>query len=826
MPLTHMRPWWLAVLAMVAVAALLPMPPALGQAALSPVDYNQWKQALNAAATPVKHITAPQGFVVELLRAARPEEGSWVSLAFDPKGRVIIARESGGLLRFTPGQEGPPELFATNLLECRGLLFAFDALYANANNSKGLYRLRDMDGDDQFEDVQLLKATPGGVGHGRNDLVLGPDNHIYIAHGDDVGLPKDADRGRFPRFAPGRLLPREWEGHLYGAGVPWPGGHVIRTDRDGRTWEVVAGGLRNAYGLDFNADGELFTYDADLEWDIGLPWYHPTRVLHIVPGGDYGWRRDAATLPAFLPDTRPAAVDIGKGSPTAVRFGRRSNFPPGYRDDCLFILDWAYGRIVAVRLDPEGAGYRGETKPFVEGKPLNVTDLEFGPDGALYFITGGRKTQSALYRVRYTGPPMISKRELNASASDLRKLRRSLEKPDVTLANAWPQLNHADPWIRYAARTALERQPVSLWQERALKEQKPEALLALARVGDAHAKLLDVLNRMQLPRLNTEDRITLMRAYAVCFIRGGKPGANAEWQGESAREIGEHLARGYPDHDRRVNQQLCELLVYLGADEVVARTVLLITQAATPGEKLHYLAALRLVRTGWTLPQRRTYFQALRDARSLPGAHYLPLVVKYIKHDAEQTLSADERVRLKELLQAEVRVVAGAAIDPNRKFVNTWKLSDLEPSLASVSATRDRVRGKRLFAAACASCHVYAGEGTPLGPELTGVAARLPRRDLLESILEPSKVVAELYRNITVMTRSGVIREGRLIAEDDAVVTLATNPTEPAERWRVRKKDIASQHISALSSMPSGLLDAFTRDEILDLLAFLEFGRN
>lgn len=818
-----MNRWFTAVL-VVAGTLLGTVRPALAQAALSPVDYNQWKQALNAAATPVKHITAPKGFIVELLREARPEEGSWVSLAFDARERVIISRESRGLLRFTPGRDGPAELFATNLLECRGLLFAFDALYANANNSKGLYRLRDTDGDDQFDDVQLLKATPGGVGHGRNDLVLGPDNDLYLVHGDDVGLPKDADVSRFPRFAPARLLPCDWEAHLYGGGVPWPGGQVIRTDRDGRKWEVVAGGLRNAYGLDFNGDGELFTYDADLEWDIGLPWYHPTRVLHIVPGADYGWRRDAATLPVFLPDTRPAAVDIGKGSPTSVRFGRRSNFPAEYRDDCLFILDWAYGRILAVQLVPDGASYRGDVKPFVEGKPLNVTDLEFGPDGALYFITGGRKTQSALYRVRYTGPPITSKRQTDPRATELRKLRRSLERRDATLGEAWAQLNHSDSWIRYAARTVLEREPVILWQDRALKADKPEALLALARVGDAHQKILDALNRMQLARLNTEERITALRTYAVCFIRGGKPGTNAEWQGDSAREIAEHLSRAYPDADSRVNQQLCELLVYLGADDVVPKTLPLLRQACPPSEKLHYLNALRLVRSGWTLPQRQTYFEALRDARSFPGAHYLPLVVKYIKRDAEQTLTDSDRLALKDLLRAEVPATAAVSLKPNRKFVKAWTVTDLEPALTSVNAARDRARGKRLFQSACASCHAYAGNGTPLGPELTGVAGRFPRRDLLESILNPSQVIAEPYRNITIITKGGMIREGRLIAEDDVAVTLATNPTEPAERWRVRRSDVASQQISELSTMPSGLLDAFEREEILDLLAFLEYG--
>src|SRR5882762_9110317 len=64
---------------------------ALGRAAESPAiqeDYNQWKQALHAPATAATNITAPPGFRVELLRAAGPDEGSWVSFAFDPRGRV------------------------------------------------------------------------------------------------------------------------------------------------------------------------------------------------------------------------------------------------------------------------------------------------------------------------------------------------------------------------------------------------------------------------------------------------------------------------------------------------------------------------------------------------------------------------------------------------------------------------------------------------------------------------------------------------------------------------------------------------------------------
>src|SRR5207302_10343116 len=118
---------------------------------------------------------------------------SWVALAFDPKGRLTIAREKVGLLRMTLSSNSIErvEVIEDKLLECRGLLYAYDSLYVNANNSKGFYRLRDTDGDDKFDEQKLLLQTEGGVGHGRNHLALGPDGFIYLVHGDDVVLPPD-----------------------------------------------------------------------------------------------------------------------------------------------------------------------------------------------------------------------------------------------------------------------------------------------------------------------------------------------------------------------------------------------------------------------------------------------------------------------------------------------------------------------------------------------------------------------------------------------------------------------------------------------------------
>ena len=92
-----------------------------------PDAYNTWKLALTAShATDAATNTVPAGFKIELLRAATPEEDSWVSMAFDPQGRLTIAREKRGLLRMTlsPGAGVEKvEVINDTLLECRGLLY-------------------------------------------------------------------------------------------------------------------------------------------------------------------------------------------------------------------------------------------------------------------------------------------------------------------------------------------------------------------------------------------------------------------------------------------------------------------------------------------------------------------------------------------------------------------------------------------------------------------------------------------------------------------------------------------------------------------------------
>jgi glucose/arabinose dehydrogenase len=182
-----------------------------------------------------------------------------------------------------------------------------------------------------------------------------------------------------------------------------PGGWIAQVSPDGQDWQLLASGFRNEYDIALNPDGELFTYDADMEWDVGSPWYRPTRVNHVTSGAEFGWRSGTGKWPAYYPDSLGSVVDIGPGSPTGIAFGTGAKFPAKYQKS-LFISDWSYGVIYAVHMSPSGSTYTGEAERFIAAAPLPVTDMVINPaDQAMYFTIGGRKTQSGLYRVTYKG---------------------------------------------------------------------------------------------------------------------------------------------------------------------------------------------------------------------------------------------------------------------------------------------------------------------------------------------------------------------------------------------------------------------------------------
>src|SRR5262249_9863878 len=189
------------------------------------------KKPLEPGATPAEKIKVREGFKVELLYSVpREKEGSWVSMCTDPRGRLIVSDQEGGLYRITPpALDGKPadtkvEKLAVEIGEAQGLLWAFDSLYVMSNGKKygsGLYRVRSSKGNDDLDEVKQLRSLKGGGGeHGPHAIVPSPDGKaIYVLHGNQTPLTK-YDRTHVPPFwGEDHLLPRLPDGNGFMRGV-------------------------------------------------------------------------------------------------------------------------------------------------------------------------------------------------------------------------------------------------------------------------------------------------------------------------------------------------------------------------------------------------------------------------------------------------------------------------------------------------------------------------------------------------------------------------------------------------------------------------------
>jgi putative heme-binding domain-containing protein len=786
-------------------------------------------------ATPASSITTLDGFQVELLHSATPDEGSWISMTFDDQGRIVIGRDSNGLARVTLPKDGEPiavEIMPDeSLRHCRGVLFANQSLYVSATDSKAIYRLRDTNGDDLFDQKQLLTEVEynSRYGHGTNQIVLGPDKMIYLVNGNDITLPPIVSSDS-PYRDP---QPDQLVFNPHDAGQDNRVGHIIRMDGNGEHWQVIAGGLRNQFDLAFNEDGEMFTFDADMEWDVGLPWYRPTRLNHIVSAGEYGWRWGTGKWPEYYFDSLPSTLDLGLGSPTAVISGGESNFPSALRS-ALFLADWQNGRILYVHLIPKGATYECEYGLFVEGGPLNVCDIAFGPDGAMYFITGGRGSQTGLYRVTYVGgektamqTPVVDPQQAAAEnvARNMRHHLESFHSRQVAgaIEEIWPQLGGEDRWLRYAARVALERQPVSAWSQRALAETdiraQLSALLALVHAGESQELpgILQALGRIDLKQLQRQDLLDALRVYQLALIRHGPADAQA------VEALTSRLDAIYPHPSSHVNRELCELLVYLQAPTVIEKSLSLLHATTNQEDQIQFAHLLVRKRTGWTIESSRIMLAWLNKAREFKGGKLVPDVIQSITADFLELLDDTQRGELSPLIENLKKPLALTEQSSQREFVKKWQLEELLPIVSNARAHSFQQGKQATNDASCLKCHKIGEFGSNVGPDLTQIGKRLDARGILESILEPSKVIDPKYRHTGYELQNGKTIVGRPVGVAGATITVEVDPLS-GEQVTIQRTDIESSFPAEQSPMPQGLIEVLRAEEIADLVFFLMAG--
>ena len=827
-------------------------------------------------ATPPDKIALLEGFEAELLYTVpRDIQGSWVAMCQDDKGRLIVSDQYGGIYRFpipklgerldsstirqiTYSTEGAPkrgdhdgtdpqELNAElaklpKVGHAQGLCYAFDSLYVvvnsrNSSSGTGVFRLLDTDNDDQFDKLVTIKTLGETAGeHGPHAIFPTADGEgLYVVMGNQTQLPEDYTHARTPEvWGEDQLLP-SLQHFMRGAEAPL--GHVARIDPEGKTWDVVATGFRNQYDAALSREGEMFTYDADMEWDLNTPWYRPTRVNHVIDGADYGWRTGSGKFMDYCTDTFGAVIDIGPGSPTGVCFGYGAKFPAKYQN-AFFAADWSYGKLYAVHLKPQGSSYSATFEEFAAAQPLPLTDLLINEtDGALYFTVGGRRVQSGLYRITYTGDESTAPAETVHGGEEARAERHELEaflqagaKEATTeeLDTIWDALGSSDRGIRHAARAALEKQPAANWKDRVIGEDDAvittAALIALARV-DAENSAAAILSKATSfdysSTKSRQTRLDILRGIMLTLTRSGEP-----TDGQKAKLI-EWLDGVYPAKTPEENRDLSAFAAFLEAPFAVDRGMELLANASGQEEQIGYALNLRYLKDGWTPELREKYFRWFVMAGNYRGGARLANYLADIKKHAIETVpESDMTAALTEIINTSPKDSTPQFTLKPRSFVKNWTMEDLSGDLGvGLEGNRDFANGRQMFGAGtCYVCHRFNGEGGAVGPDLSSAGGKFSPYDLLETIVDPGAEISDQYGSSIFTLDDGTQVIGRIMNMSGDHYRVNTNMMNPSSAAKVDANAITSIEPSPVSMMPPGLINMMERDDILDLLAYLISG--
>jgi putative heme-binding domain-containing protein len=393
------------------------------------------------------------GFKIERVTPADKTE-SYIVITWDSAGRPVVSQSTSGngsaprllLDADGDGQFEGEKIIAPQLNTCHGLFFEGRTLYANcravmlgdstaaapvpgtepqrggggrgnqpdAAGIAGLYKLQDTNGDDVMDTIERIQryTSPGMGDHGSHAIRRGPDGSIVFLIGNNtyVGAPPVNDDVVDKENSPNwnnvkerQFLPQNNDPRFGNSTRPGVHATVWRLQPDNR-FALLFSGMRNPYDFAYNLAGEGFTFDSDMEWDVNAPWYRENRTVHLIPGGDNGYRNGTGKFQDEYFDVLPAIRSLRRGSPVGIEFYQSYAYPATFFDN-LFEADWSRGRLLYTALTPAGGSYRAreDAAEFIHGEPMPITDMEVGPDGNIYLTTGGAAGQGGLYKVTWTG---------------------------------------------------------------------------------------------------------------------------------------------------------------------------------------------------------------------------------------------------------------------------------------------------------------------------------------------------------------------------------------------------------------------------------------
>lgn len=472
-----------------------------------------------------------------------------------------------------------------------------------------LWLLRDTDGDGRCDVRQSLSYGYGVRyafrGHDLHGLILGPDGRLYFSVGDRGLCVRQHDR----------VLANP------------ESGAVLRCERDGSHLELFATGLRNPQELAFDDYGELFTGDNNSDSGDRARW------VHVVEGGDSGWRMAYQYLPDRGPFNRerlwhlphegqpayivPPVAHLASG-PSGVVYDPGTGLTEHFRGRFL-LVDFrgqpADSGVRSFRLKPQGASFEVVDSEQTIWNVL-ATDVAMGPDGALYvsdWVNGWNgEGKGRIYRFQAAAGAV------SPGAEQLRQEAHRL------LSGSWHSretsellelLAHPDRRVRQQAQqTLVERGAADALLEVCLKR------------GSRLSRLHAIWGLSQLDRIRPSDtapphvaQVVSLLEYPDAPVRAAVAWAIGEAKWVAARDA---LIAHLRDEDWRVRRYAAASLGKLGQSEAIAPLLELLADNDNRDAVLRHAAVMGLVGACCGQPQRLVV-----AARGAPPAARLGVVL-------------------------------------------------------------------------------------------------------------------------------------------------------------------------------------------------------
>jgi putative heme-binding domain-containing protein len=417
-----------------------------------------------------------------------------------------------------------------------------------ASGIPGLYKLEDTNGDDVMDTIERInRYTSNGMGdHGPHAIRRGPDGSIMFLVGNNTYVGALSSTGEVNDDAVDTASSPNWNNVKERQFLPQFNdprfGNSARTGVHATVWRLQPNnkyslffsGMRNPYDFAYNLAGEAFVFDSDMEWDVNAPWYREVRTIHMLPGGDGGYRNGTGKFQDEYVDVLPTLRHLRRGSPVGVEFYQSYAYPEKFFDN-LFEADWSRGRLLYTALTPSGATYTGRTDlaEFLHGEPMPITDLEVGPDGNIYITTGGGPGQGGLYKVTWTGA--------KPAQPDMTGMLAVVRQPQPLSTWGWDAIEKRKASMGASFGSELEKLARS---SSAAAPDRVRAVLEMQRHG--------VPPGQELLRALLQDRVADVRAAAV-YVAGV--------QGRTASAL---AAAALKDSHALVQRRAAEALVRQG----------------------------------------------------------------------------------------------------------------------------------------------------------------------------------------------------------------------------------------------------------------------